>query len=176
MSKRIVDIFFVLATSFLWIPLITVIGIALKLDSNAPIFFTQTRIGKNCIPFTIYKFRSIDHDYKNRMTRVGKFIRRYYFDEIPQFWNILKGDMSLVGPRPEQIKYVNYFNSEVEGYHLRHSVRPGITGWAQINTGNEITLENTRLKLEYDLFYIRNRSILFDLKIIFKTIYFIFKK
>jgi len=105
-----------------------------------------------------------------RVTRVGRFLRKFHLDEIPQFWNVLKGDMSLIGPRPEQVEFVREFEKKIPYYNLRHLVKPGITGWAQVQYGYAASLDETVEKLEYDLFYIKNPSIWLDLAIAIKTL------
>ncbi len=133
-------------------------------------------------PFTIYKFRSMRLDAEaatgpvwaspddDRVTRVGRVLRRYRLDEIPQLWNVVRGDMSIVGPRPERPLFVSRLREEVEGYPLRHRVRPGITGWAQVNQGPDRTVEDVRGKLELDLEYLERRSLAFDFRIMLQTI------
>lgn len=133
-------------------------------------------------PFTIYKFRTMHLDAEDqtgpvwaaledaRITRVGRFLRPYRLDEIPQFWNVLRGEMSIVGPRPERPSFVHVLRSELEEYPLRHRVRPGITGWAQVNQEPDQTLDDVRQKLEYDLEYLRRRSLSFDLRIMLRTL------
>ena len=133
-------------------------------------------------PFTIYKFRTMREDAEHatgpvwasradaRATRVGKVLRRTRLDEIPQFWNVLMGDMSVVGPRPERPDFVLKLREEIEGYQIRHTVKPGITGWAQVNRGPDRSTEDVREKIGYDLEYIRKRSLWMDLQIILKTL------
>ena len=139
-------------------------------------------------PFKMYKFRTMRVGAErgtgpvwakprdSRVTRMGRFLRRTRIDEIPQLWNVIRGDMNLVGPRPERPQLVVYLNDEVQGYPLRHRVRPGITGWAQINQAYDTTLQSVRSKLLYDLDYIERRSVLFDLGIMLRTIPAIVKK
>lgn len=133
-------------------------------------------------PFTIYKFRTMRVDAERetgpvwaapddqRVTRVGRVLRRYRIDELPQLWNVLRGDMSIVGPRPERPLFVHRLRSEVEGYPLRHRVRPGITGWAQVNQEPDQTVEDVKGKLQYDLEYLQRRSVTFDLRIMLRTL------
>jgi lipopolysaccharide/colanic/teichoic acid biosynthesis glycosyltransferase len=133
-------------------------------------------------PFTIYKFRTMRDDAErqsgpvwatpddSRTTRVGRFLRKYRLDEIPQFLNVLKGEMSVVGPRPERPSFVTHLRTEFEGYQLRHRVPPGITGWAQINQEPDQSLDDVKRKLEYDLEYLQRRSLAFDLRIMLKTL------
>lgn len=160
-------------------PLMLFCAIGVKLSSPGPIIFAQKRIGRNKEPFMMYKFRSMRvndseetgwsarHD--SRKTRFGSFIRKYSLDEFPQFWNVLKGDMSLVGPRPEVPFYVDQFKEEVPRYMLKHLVRPGITGWAQVNGLRGDTSIPQRIR--FDIYYIENWSIWLDLKILFRTVF-----
>jgi exopolysaccharide biosynthesis polyprenyl glycosylphosphotransferase len=176
--KRMTDILISIIGLLLAIPVLVFTAIAIRLESAGPAIYRQTRTGKNGKLFTIYKLRSMRSDSQNgtkwtevndpRITKVGRFIRKTRIDEIPQLYNILKGDMSLVGPRPERPFYVEQFSREIPGYLERLQVKPGLTGWAQINGGYEIS---TPEKLAKDLEYIQNRSITFDLIILFKTIY-----
>jgi len=180
-TKRVVDIvcgilgFMVFAVSYLFVAL------ALKLDSAGPVMFTQKRVGKNGKIFNIYKYRSMTtvtdtvwtQVNDSRITRIGKILRKSRIDELPQSINLLKGDISLVGPRPEQPNIVEELKTQIPFYDERHLVKPGITGWAQLNIYAG-SLEESKLKLQYDLYYIKHRSFLFDLEIILKTIYYIF--
>jgi putative colanic acid biosynthesis UDP-glucose lipid carrier transferase len=156
------------------------IAIAIKLTSKGPVFYRQKRVGWNGKEFEMLKFRSMPEnaesssgpvwatENENRATRVGTFLRKTSLDEFPQFINVLKGDMSIVGPRPERQCFVDQFKNEIPGYMQKHLVKAGITGWAQVNgwRGNT-SLEK---RIEYDLYYIENWSLAFDLKIIFLTI------
>ncbi len=151
------------------------------LESRGGVFFLQERVGQGGVPFTMYKFRSMCQDSEKdgsqfaqandmRVTRVGKFIRKTRIDELPQFYNVLKGEMSLIGPRPEQKKFVDEFNKQIPFYNYRHIVKPGISGWAQVVHGYAANAEDTRIKLEHDFYYIKNFSFSMDLLILFKTI------
>ncbi len=156
-------------------------AIAIKLNSPGPVIYRQERIGYHNKPFVMYKFRSMclqdaESEKKGwskkgdaRVTSVGKFIRRTSIDELPQFFNILKGDMSLVGPRPERPQFVEKFKEEIPRYMVKHQVRPGSTGWAQVNgyRGDTSILR----RIEYDLFYIENWSLGLDFKIMFLTVF-----
>ena len=179
--KRFFEILLVLLTSPLWLPIMLITGIIIKLESKGPMFFTQNRVGLGNKDFTVYKLRSMCADSEKhgaqfakandmRVTRVGKFIRKTRIDEIPQFLNILKGDMSLIGPRPEQRTFVEQFEKEIPFYTYRHVVRPGISGWAQVTQGYAASEDETRIKLEHDLYYIKNFSLWLDILIIFKTV------
>lgn len=177
--KRIFDIVVSALILVLISPILLVTAIGVKLSSPGPILFKQERIGKNRKPFYMLKFRSMrvnaesttawSTDTDPRKTKFGSFIRKYSIDELPQFVNVLKGDMSIVGPRPEIPHYVHEFQEEVPLYMLRHQVRPGITGWAQVNGLRGDTSIEERVK--YDLYYIENWSPWFDIKIFFRTIF-----
>ena len=164
------------------LPLLPLIMLAIRLDSNGPVFYTQTRVGKGGRLFNVVKFRTMrqdaeaasgpkwagDHD--PRITRVGKFLRSSRLDEIPQLWCVLKGDMAFVGPRPERPEFVEWLSKEIPYYGVRHMVRPGLTGWAQVKYKYGSTVEDAREKLQYDLFYIKNASIGLDMLIMFQTV------
>lgn len=180
-KKRMLDLCILLLTAPIILPLAVITAILIKLDSKGPVFFTQQRVGQLGRSFTMYKFRSMTTDSEEdgskfarendlRVTRLGKFIRKFRIDEIPQFINVLKGDMSVIGPRPEQATFVELFNDEIHQYDLRHMVKPGITGLAQVQHGYVASKRGTEVKLNYDLFYIRNYSIKLDLMIVWKTI------
>lgn len=179
--KRLGDIFLVLIVAPLWIPLMLIFGILIKFESAGPMFFTQERVGLGDKDFKVYKLRSMSQDSEKkgaqfatqgdaRITKVGRFIRKTRIDEIPQFINILKGDMSLIGPRPEQRVFVEQFKKEIPFYSYRHVVRPGISGWAQVVQGYAANSDETSIKLEYDLYYIKHFSFWLDVLIVFKTI------
>jgi len=167
-------------------PLILLIAVAIKLDSRGSVFFSQERAGKYGKVFMMYKFRSMDanaeegsgpvwaEDEDPRITRVGKIIRKFRFDEIPQLWNVFKGDMSFVGPRPERPFFVEKLKEIIPYYNERLSVKPGLTGWAQIKFAYSSTEEEALEKLKYDLYYIKNMSLVMDLIIIFHTIKIVF--
>jgi lipopolysaccharide/colanic/teichoic acid biosynthesis glycosyltransferase len=180
-SKRSFDVILALVLSPLTLLLSIVIAILIKLDSEGPVFFKQDRVGQGGKVFKMIKFRTmyVDAEAKGpkfadkddpRITRIGRILRKFHLDELPQIWNILKGEMSFIGPRPEQTKFVEEFEREIPYYNLRHLVKPGITGWAQIHYGYAAGLEETIEKLEYDLYYIKNMSVWLDLVIILKTI------
>lgn len=164
------------------LPLICLIAVAIKLDSKGPVFFRQERCGQDGVPFKIYKFRSmIDKaeaqtgpqwatDDDPRITRVGAILRKYRLDEIPQLWNVLKGDMSFVGPRPERPEFVKMLTEKIPYYSERHTVKPGISGWAQVSYRYGASVDDALEKLKYDLFYVKNMSFALDLLIMFKTI------
>lgn len=179
--KRFVDITVSLLLIPFVVPLILFGFLLVKLSSRGSVLFSQERVGKNSKPFTIHKIRTMvskhngDFTTKNdlRINGVGKFLRTTKIDELPQLWNIIKGDMSLIGPRPERPQYVEISNEENAMFDLRHLVKPGVTGWAQVNLPKATPKDNLE-KLEYDLFYIKNYSVLFDIIIVFKTLKIVF--
>ena len=166
----------------LTLPLIPLIILAIRLDSKGPVFYTQARVGKGGLVFNVVKFRTMRQDAEAangpqwaddkdpRVTRVGKFLRSLRLDEIPQLWCVLKGDMAFVGPRPERPEFIEQLSREIPYYGVRHMVRPGITGWAQVKYKYGSTVEDAREKLQYDLYYIKHASIGLDLLIMFQTI------
>ena len=165
-------------------PLIALIALGIKLESRGPVFFIQERIGLGGRPFRLIKFRTMrqaergadgiwQRDNASRVTRFGAVLRRYRLDEFPQCVNILKGDMSLVGPRPEMASNVATFSAVIPFYNLRHEVRPGLTGWAQVRAGYSMSTEEVTRKLCYDLYYIKHLSLRFDLWILFDTVKFV---
>ncbi|MGL6458386.1 sugar transferase [Aeromonas hydrophila] len=171
----------VIITLPLFMPVLLITAVLVKLESPGPVFFKQKRVGFGNKDFVIYKFRSMydssslccasfAQEIDSRVTRVGHFMRKYRIDEIPQFFNVLKGDMSLIGPRPEQRFFVEKFESELPFYMYRHMVRPGISGWAQVMYGYSSDTDGARVKLEYDFYYIKNFSLWLDILIVFKTI------
>lgn len=181
-------------------PVMLLIALAVKLDSPGPVFYRQLRVGVDRRddgspeadgrrtrdmggrPFVLYKFRTMRTDAEaesgpvwsgkddDRVTRVGRFLRRHRLDELPQLWNVLRGDMSIVGPRPERPSIVHELRDDIEGYLMRQKVRPGITGWAQINQASDRTVDDVRSKLRYDLEYLQARSLPFDLRIMARTL------
>jgi exopolysaccharide biosynthesis polyprenyl glycosylphosphotransferase len=163
-------------------PIMALTALAVRLSSPGPILYRQVRVGMDDVPFTVYKFRSMRADAEAetgaiwaskddpRVTKVGRVIRKLRLDELPQLFNTLKGDMSLVGPRPERPEFVQDLSKKIPYYRQRHCVRPGITGWAQINFKYGDTMEDTMMKLEYDLYYIKYMSLSLDTYIVFHTI------
>lgn len=179
--KRILDIILILITLPISIPLMLLTALAIKLESKGNVLFIQNRIGQGGREFKIYKFRSMSMNSEQdgaklaqvgdaRVTRVGKFIRKTRLDELPQFFNILRGDMSLIGPRPEQKVFVEQFNQSIPFYNYRHIVKPGLSGWAQVTQGYAGDANETQIKLEHDFYYIKHFSLSLDILIIFKTI------
>lgn len=180
--KRISDVIISLFILTLTLPLNILVSIAIKLEGKGPVLFKQERIGMNNKKFKIYKFRSMYQDAEKntgpvwstkndpRVTRIGKMIRQLRIDEIPQFINVLKGEMSLVGPRPEREYFVEMLSQQLPYYKRRLKVRPGITGWAQVKHKYDESIEDVKVKLRYDLFYIENMSLRMDIKILARTI------
>jgi len=181
--KRFLDLIFAFVFLLLTSPVMFLTSIAIKLDSKGPVFFKQERCGLNGKIFNIFKFRSMRQDAEKntgpvwstkgdpRITRVGRFVRKVRIDELPQMINILKGEMSLVGPRPERPFFVEKLSAEIPYYKRRLKVRPGITGWAQVKHKYDETVEDVKEKLKYDLFYIENMSLRMDFKIMFRTVF-----
>lgn len=179
--KRIIDISLILLTFPVTLPIMAITAIAIRLESEGGVMFIQSRVGQGGKEFRIYKFRSMCKDSEKdgaqfassgdmRVTRIGKFIRKTRIDELPQFFNVLKGDMSLIGPRPEQKVFVDKFETEIPFYNYRHIVKPGISGWAQVVHGYAADVDDTRIKVEHDFYYIKNFSLWLDILIIFKTL------
>lgn len=180
--KRAASILVSIVGLLLSLPLLPFIMLVIKLTSQGPIFYRQSRVGRDGASYNCYKFRTMRADAEAdsgptwaedddpRITSVGKFLRQSRMDEIPQLWNVLRGDMSLVGPRPERPEFVDMLNKDIPYYHLRHTIRPGITGWAQIKYKYGSSVEDAKEKLRYDLFYIKNMSAGLDLLIFLQTI------
>lgn len=184
--KNVVDFSLALLASVILLPIGIIIGILVKLTSKGPVIYKSKRAGKNGRPFTIYKFRTMTtwtggedgtpawtEANDVRITKLGKFLRYTHLDELPQLWNILKGDISLTGPRPEHLKLVEQYQ-KLPFYEVRHLVKPGITGWAQVKFRPSASLEEAREKLEYDIYYVKNRSFLLDILIILRTVKYVF--
>ena len=180
-AKRLMDIVGSALGLLILSPLLLVLAVLVKTTSRGPVIFKQERVGLHNKPFQMYKFRTMEVQseaveregwtVKNdpRVTRIGKILRRTSMDELPQLWNILKGDMSIVGPRPERPQFVERFKEEIPRYMIKHQVRPGLTGWAQVNGYRGDT--SIRRRIECDLYYIENWSMVFDIKIIFMTLF-----
>ena len=178
--KRLLDVCVLFALAPFWLPIAVVIAAAVRYDSKGPALFTQERVGRNGKMFKLYKFRSMVHGLQApgvhfaqaedpRITRVGRVLRRTRLDELPQLWNVLRGEMSLIGPRPEQVPFVREFAATIPSYPYRHLVRPGLTGWAQVQQGYADSADSTRIKLSYDLYYVAHYSLALDLLIAAKT-------
>jgi lipopolysaccharide/colanic/teichoic acid biosynthesis glycosyltransferase len=185
LCKRVLDVLAVVLTAPVTMPVMLLTAIAVKLDSPGPALFIQNRVGQGNRDFKIYKFRSMCKNSEAagaqlaqsndmRVTRVGRFIRKTRLDEFPQFFNVLKGDMSLIGPRPEQRTFVDKFEKEIPFYIYRHVVKPGITGWAQVVHGYASDVDDTRIKIQHDFYYIKYFSFWLDMLIVYKTIRTIF--
>jgi len=178
--SRTIDIFFGICGTFVVLLVLPLLALAIFLDSPGPIFYSQERLGKQGRLFRIYKFRSMKPSNSghvmwaqagdSRVTRVGRILRPTHMDELPQVWNILRGDMSMIGPRPELPAFSQELERSIPGYNHRIVVKPGLTGLAQVSHTYGDTTEDERIKLNYDLQYIQNRSIALDIKIIFKTV------
>ncbi|MGD0013930.1 MAG: sugar transferase [Bryobacteraceae bacterium] len=168
--------------TLLTLPVMLLAALAIKLTSRGPVLYRQTRVGLNGAPFTLYKFRSMYANAESqtgavwasrddpRITPVGRWLRKLRIDELPQLWNVLRGEMAIVGPRPERPEFVKVLSEQIPYYRQRHCVKPGITGWAQINYKYGDTLEDTIVKLEHDLYYIKHISLALDAFIIFHTL------
>jgi len=179
-AKRAMDVLMVLAAAPLWLAVCAMVGAVVRLNSAGPVLFSQIRVGQNGRPFRLWKFRSMRHQALDapasfaqandeRITPVGRFIRRWRLDELPQLYNVLLGNMSLIGPRPEQVAFVEAFATRIPAYTYRHLVRPGLTGWAQMQQGYADSEEGAAIKLSYDLYYVAHYSMALDLLIFFKT-------
>jgi exopolysaccharide biosynthesis polyprenyl glycosylphosphotransferase len=181
--KRLMDILVSATVLLLGLPFLLLVAILIRLDSNGPALFRQRRVGYRGREFTLFKFRTmrVDAEEKTgaiwatpddpRVTRIGRFLRSTRIDELPQAWNVLIGDMSLVGPRPERPVFVEEFSKVIPFYTRRLNVKPGITGWAQVRRGYDTSVEDVKDKLQYDLFYLENISIALDIKILLNTLW-----
>jgi UDP-GalNAc:undecaprenyl-phosphate GalNAc-1-phosphate transferase len=179
--KRILETILILATSPLWLFVVGLAALGVRLDSPGSILFFQERVGLGGRTFRMVKFRSMCIDSEvngarfaastdERITSFGRLIRKFRIDELPQIWNILRGEMAFIGPRPEQVKFVEEFSSKIPFYDSRHLVRPGLTGWAQVVHGYASNEDETREKLEFDLYYVKHFSFWLDMLVILKTI------
>jgi len=180
-AKRLLDVATTIALSPLWLPLAACVALAVRFDSKGPALYSQPRVGRDGQVFTLWKFRSMVHGLQApgvhfaqaedpRITRVGRVLRRTRLDELPQLFNVLMGHMSLIGPRPEQTAFVRDFAATIPSYPYRHLVRPGLTGWAQVQQGYADSADTTRIKLSYDLYYVAHYSLALDLLIAAKTV------
>jgi exopolysaccharide biosynthesis polyprenyl glycosylphosphotransferase len=180
--KRAIDVAVSMLILTCGLPFVLFVSLAIKLESRGPLLYAQKRVGRGGRLFTLYKFRSMKHNAEadtgpvwagkndSRITRVGRIMRKLHIDEFPQFFNVLKGDMSLVGPRPERPAFVDEFRHTIPLYERRMNIKPGITGWAQVKHKYDETLTDVKDKLQYDLFYLENMSLALDLKIILSTV------
>jgi sugar transferase (PEP-CTERM system associated) len=181
-TKRSFDVLLATAGLLLAAPIMVIVALAVRFDSTGSVFYTQRRVGKDGVDFTIYKFRSMRADAEARtgavwsttgdprVTRIGRFLRRTRLDELPQLWNVLRGDMSFIGPRPERPEFVAELTTRIPFYGQRHTVRPGVTGWAQVRHQYGASVDDAQEKLQYDLFYIKHMSFTFDLFILVETV------
>jgi len=185
--KGSIDVLCALAAITILLPIMAVVAVTIKLDSPGPALFRQQRVGFRAKPFTVYKFRTMrvapapasSEDARQqamtlendpRITRLGAFLRRSRLDELPQLFNILKGEMSLIGPRPEAVALSQWYEKEIPFYHYRHIIKPGVTGWAQVNQGHVADVHEVREKLHLDFYYVKNFSFWLDVLIILRTI------
>jgi exopolysaccharide biosynthesis polyprenyl glycosylphosphotransferase len=181
LGKRLVDIFGAIVGILMMILVLPAVALAVVLDDGFPVFYTQVRSGRGGQTYMIIKFRTMQRNAEpdgrprwaqegdQRATRVGRILRKTHLDELPQFINVLRGDMSLVGPRAERPELVEMFQQHIPFYRARLLVKPGITGWAQVNFGYASTIDETRVKLEYDLYYIKRRNLWMDIMILVRT-------
>lgn len=178
--KRTIDIFFSFILGVLSLLVYPFVIIVIKFGDKGPVFIIQERVGRDNQPIYIFKFRSMSIYEKEKITRVGNILRRTRIDELPQLWNVLKGDLSLIGPRPEMPSLARLYEREIPYYNTRHFIQPGLSGWAQIHHNKPpkfgIKYEETKEKLSYDIYYIKNRSLLLDLYISLKTIKTLFSR
>lgn len=180
--KRVIEVIMALVGMVIFVALLPFLALAIKLDSPGPVFYSQMRVGLNGRHFRLYKFRTMRQDAERdtgavfsregdpRVTRTGRLMRRTRLDELPQLYNILRGDMSLIGPRPERPEHVERLQEKIPFYRTRHIIRPGLTGWAQVRYQYGATDEDSLVKLQYDLYYIRHQSVLIDLNILLRTV------
>jgi exopolysaccharide biosynthesis polyprenyl glycosylphosphotransferase len=179
-AKRLLDVLVAAAGLIVALPVMLLVALAVRLDSPGPVFFRQERVGRGGRPFTLWKFRSMCTDAEAggarwavagdpRITRVGRFIRTTRLDELPQLWNVLVGDMSLVGPRPERRMFVDQLKEQCPWYEQRLVIRPGLTGWAQVKAPYASTFEESIEKLKLDLYYVKNLSLFLDISILLST-------
>jgi len=178
--KRIVEALAALVGLVILSPILALIALLIKLDSPGPVLYKQMRVGHHGYPYLLIKFRSMRNDAEaegiqwatvgdTRVTKIGVWLRKLRLDELPQLWNVIKGNMSLVGPRPERPHFVQDLRKHIPYYDLRHTVRPGVTGWAQICFQYAGSLEDSHIKLQYDLYYVKNLSLWLDLRILCRT-------
>jgi exopolysaccharide biosynthesis polyprenyl glycosylphosphotransferase len=181
LAKRGLDLLAAAGLGLAVLPTLPLIVLAIRLDSPGPVLYTQNRVGLGGRVFRIYKFRTMRQDAERhgavwaserdpRVTRVGRFLRLTRIDELPQLWNVLRGDMTLVGPRPERPEFTTDLAATLPGYDKRHAVKPGLTGWAQVCYRYASSVRDTKIKVEYDLYYIKHASLWLDLKILWRTI------
>lgn len=184
--KRVISVVIAGLGLLIMSPILLIAILLVYLQDRQPVFYHQTRVGKNGVPFELYKIRSMIVNAEatgaqwssgtndSRVTTIGKILRKTHIDELPQLWNVIRGDISLIGPRPERPEFVQQLEQEIPYYHLRHIIRPGFTGWAQIKFRYARSVDDSKIKFEYDLYYIKNRNIFMDLGIIARTVQIIF--
>jgi exopolysaccharide biosynthesis polyprenyl glycosylphosphotransferase len=180
--KNLSDLLIAFCLVLLTLPLMIIVAVTIKCDSRGPVFYRQERVGLGGRRFMLLKFRSMIQDaepegrpvwaaeHDPRVTRIGRFIRRTRIDELPQLFNVLRGDMSMIGPRPERPYFVEQLNEIIPSFAERHRIKPGITGWAQVNYPYGASIDDARKKLNYDLYYLKNRSFALDLMILVSTV------
>lgn len=179
-ARRIFDILASVLSLILLSPLILLLALLIKLTGKGPVIYTQDRIGKNGRPFAIYKFRSmvfnaekdiplLSNSNEERITKIGRFLRKYRIDEIPNFFNVIRGEMSIVGPRPERCYFIDQIVKRAPEILELHKVKPGITSWGQVMYGYASNIDEMIERLDYDLYYMKHKSVLFDIKIMFYT-------
>ena len=183
--QRLMDVVGAAVLIVLALPVVALAALLVKLTSPGPAVYTQVRVGRGGRPYTIYKLRTMVHNCERdtgprwsgaldaRVTRVGRLLRRYHLDELPQLWNVLKGEMSLVGPRPERPEFVPLLAKAIPGYEERHAVRPGMTGLAQVQLPPDTDVDSVRRKLKYDLWYVHRGSFWLDLRVLVSTAYYL---
>jgi len=179
--RQIFDFSFALLSLLVLSPFLILLSLLIRITGGGPVIYSQDRVGRKGKPFSIYKFRSMVYDAERgvpllsgdneeRITRIGRFIRKYRIDEIPNLINVLKGEMSVVGPRPERRFFIDQIVKQAPLYIILHSVKPGVTSWGQVKYGYASSLEEMIERLDYDLYYMKHRSLWFDLKIVFYTV------
>lgn len=187
--KRVIDFLLALICLIIFSPLFAICYVAIKLEDGGPAFFKQERIGLGGRPFFIYKFRSMTtdgdrdeyqlfkHERNENLTRTGRFLRDHHLDELPQLWNVLKGDMAFIGPRPERKYYINLIIEKDPRYELLYKIRPGVTSYATLHNGYTDSIEKMLIRLEMDLYYLEHQSLYLDAKILIQTfLYIVFGK
>lgn len=179
--KRAIDVILAVIISLMTFPIMIIAAIITRLESPGPVIYSQLRVGKNNVEFSVHKFRSMRADAEKdgakwatendpRITKFGNFMRKTRIDELPQLWNVLKGEMSFIGPRPERMVFIKELEKQIPYYNLRHLVKPGLTGWAQVMYPYGASVEDSKNKLEYDLYYVKNQNLHLDFVIFFRTL------
>ncbi|MGL4732704.1 MAG: exopolysaccharide biosynthesis polyprenyl glycosylphosphotransferase, partial [Fusobacteriaceae bacterium] len=179
--KRAIDIILAITISLMTLPVMIIAAIIVRIESPGPVIYSQARVGENNVEFMVHKFRSMRADAEKdgakwasqndpRVTKFGNFMRKTRIDELPQLWNVLKGEMSFIGPRPERMVFIKELEKVIPYYNLRHLVKPGLTGWAQVMYPYGASVEDAKNKLEYDLYYVKNQNLHLDFVIFFRTL------